>query len=65
MGDLVWAEDLDVLLLHEANPRAVSVLQEIAGLDWVHTAYDTGAQRAGRAGPRLAAVAGGGRSLSG
>lgn len=59
MGDLVRSKELDVLMLQEANPRALSVFQERAGFDWVYTAYDAGApQPAGRGGPRLAAIAG-------
>lgn len=59
MGDLARSEELDVLMLQEVNPRALSVLQDRGGFDWVRTAYDAGApQPAGRGGPRLAAIAG-------
>lgn len=62
LGNLARAQDLDVLLLQEANPRSVDHLVSAAGLDWVITAFTAGAPQPSSTGRRrVAAIAGRGQ----
>lgn len=62
LGKLVRDEEVDLILLQEANPSSIHQLTAAAGLDWAITAYDAGAavpEGAGRR--RVTAIAGRGR----
>ena len=59
LGRLVRDNDVELILLQEANPSSLHELTAAAGLDWVITAFDAGARVPDGTGRRrVAAIAG-------